>query len=185
MKIINGEEFKQCPINPIYYISRKGQIYSEFKKKFLTWNIDWLGYPRVDICVDGKQKHFKVHRLVWITWIGNLKKDEQLNHKDDDKLNPSLDNLYIGTQKENIRDCINNGHRCGYVFSLRVFDRETGKIETFCPANKFIEYSGHSCASGSIVKMMRRNWFKSRYEVIYFKQIESVTTMADECKPVD
>jgi len=184
-KIINNIEFKQCPINPIYYVSKDGQIYSEHKKDYLTWNIDLYGYPRVDMVIDNKQKHIKVHRIVWITWVGNIKPGEQINHKDDDKLNPSLDNLYIGTQKENIKDCFDNNHRVGHVYSLKVFDKNTGKIETFCPASKFIEYSGHNCKSGSISKMMNKNWFKVRYNIIYFKQIESVTTMADECKPVE
>ena len=67
--ILNQEEFKICPINRGYYISKKGQIYSNFSQKFLKWSIDKDGYPRVDLYVDGKQKHFKVHKLVWITWL--------------------------------------------------------------------------------------------------------------------
>lgn len=183
--IINDIEFKPCPINDIYYISKEGQIFSSFKKDFLTWSIDKDGYPRADMYVNGKQKHFKVHRLVWITWNGAIPNGKQVNHIDDNKLNPSLNNLYIGNQKENISDCFKNKHRVGNVFSLSVYDKHAGKIITFCPAYKFIEYSGHKCNGGSISKMMKTKWFKNRYKIIYYKQIENVTTMADECKPVE
>lgn len=183
--ILNQEEYKICPINKGYYINKTGKIYSCYSQKFLKWAIDKDGYPRVDLYVNGKQKHFKVHKLVWITWMGPLNKGEQLNHLDDNKTNPSLNNLYIGTQKENIQDCVTNEHRVGNVWSLCIYDIEVNQILTFCPAKKFIEYSGHSCNSGSITKMMKKNWFKKRFKIIYYKQIENVTTMADECKPVE
>lgn len=183
--ILNQEEFKICPINRGYYINKKGQIYSNFSQKFLKWSIDKDGYPRVDLYVDGKQKHFKVHKLVWITWRGAIPTGSQINHYDDNKMNASLDNLYLGSQKENIQDCVKNEHRVGNVWSLCVYDEDCNEILTFCPAKDFILYSGHSCNSGSITKMMKKNWFKKRFKVIYYKQIENVTTMADECKPVE
>lgn len=183
--MINIEDFKPIIFNENYLIDKSGRIYSLKTNKFLKWSFDKDGYPRVDLYVNGKQKHFKVHKLVWITWNGELNEGFQLNHKDDNKLNPSLENLYVGTQKENIADCINNKHRVGNVWSLCVFDKETNEVLTFCPAKKFIKYSGHSCNNGSITRIMKRNWFKKRYNVIYYKQVESVTTMADECKPVE
>ena len=181
---INNEQFKKCPIGDYYYVSKKGQVYSSRAQKILKWSFDTDAYPRVDLTTNKKQKHYKVHKLVWITWVGNIPAGLQINHKDDKKNNPSLDNLYLGTQKENIADCVDNGTRVGHVWSLCVYDKQTKETLTFCPAKNFIDYSGHSCASGSIKKMMNKNWFKERYNVIYYKQIESVTTMADECKPV-
>lgn len=183
--IIDQEIYKQCPINPIYYINKKGQIYSTFKKDFLKWNLDLNGYPRVDMYTNGKQKHFKVHRLVWLTWMGKISNAQQINHKDDNKMNPALDNLYLGTQKENIQDCKNNQQRVGHMYSLKLYDKQTKQILTFCPANTFIPYSGHSCSNGSISRIMTRNWFQDRYQVIYYKKIEDVTTMTDECKSVE
>lgn len=182
---INQIQFKKCPINDNYYISKDGQIYSLKTKKYLSWSIDVNGYPRVDLRIKDKQKHFKVHKLVWITWNGNIPTNLQLNHKNDNKLDPSLSNLYLGTQKENIKDCFENNKRVGHIWSLCVFDKEVGRTLTFCPAKKFIEYSGHSCKSGSISKIMKKNWFKKRYNIIYYKQMENVTTMTDECRSVE
>ena len=62
---------------------------------------------------------------------------------------------------------------------------------SFCPAKNFIKYSGHSCANGSLKRMFSRNWFKIRYEILEYKKINNleelkgVTTMGDECSPVE
>lgn len=129
--IINNIEFKLCPINNNYLISKNGDIYSKKSKTFLKWTKDSDGYPRVDMYSKGKQRHYKVHKLVWITWKGNIPEGLQLNHKDDNKENPSLDNLYLGTQKDNIKDCVKNGHRVGHVYSLKVFDKVVNKELVF------------------------------------------------------
>lgn len=115
----------------------------------------------------------------------------QINHKDDNSLNNNYLNLYAGTQKDNIRDCITNKHRVGGMYYLTIFDKKTDEVLTFCPANKFIEYCKHSCVNGCIKRFFKRNWFKKRYEILEYKRIDnlshfkSVTTMTDECRSVD
>lgn len=183
--IYNNKEFKECPINTNYFISKDGEVYSSKSKKILKWAIDRDGYPRVDLYSNGKQKHFKIHKLVWITWRGTIPEGMQINHKDDNKKNPSLSNLYLGNQEENILDCINNKHRVGHVWSLKVYDKKVQKELIFCPSKNFIEYCGHSSNNGSVRKFFTRNWFNERYIIIYYKKVEDVTTMADECKPVE
>ena len=77
------------------------------------------------------------------------------------------------------------------MFYLTIYDKEKDIIKTFCPANNFIEYCGHSNKSGSLNKFFSKNWFKKRYKIIEFKRInnmneyKSVTTMDDECNPVE
>ena len=51
------------------------------------------GYLRVDLRKNGKTKHLKVHRLVAIEFIPNLKNLPQINHKDEDKKNNRVSNL--------------------------------------------------------------------------------------------
>lgn len=181
--IINNIILK--PYDKNYYISAKGDVYSTYSNKFLKHYIDLYGYPRVDI----HKKHIKVHKLVYLTWIGEIPKGQQINHKDDNKLNIHFTNLYCGSQKENIQDCIKNGHRVGNLFYLTIKDKRINKILTFCPASNFIKYSKHSCKNGSLKRMFSRNWFKKRYEIIEYKKInnrlEGVTTMDDECNPVE
>ena len=163
-----------------YYVSEYGDIYSMHSKKFLKWGIDTDGYPRVDI----HGKHMKVHKLVFMTWITRDFEGLQLNHIDGNKMNPSVYNLYRGTQKANIQDCINQGNRIGNLKYLTVFDKQENKALTFCPVTDFIEYCGHPSRNGSVKRMFTRNWFKKRYEILDFGNVEGVTTKPDEYKAV-
>ena len=183
--IIENQIFKQYDEN--YYVSEYGDVYSTYSKKILKHSIDKDGYHRVDL----HQKHKKIHQLVYITWIGEIPKGKQINHIDDNKNNNHYSNLYAGTQKENIHDKLKNNKEIGNMFYLTLFDKEKNKTITFCPSKNFIKYSGHPCKNGSISRMFKKNWFKKRYEIIDFKKVdtlsilESVTTMGDECNPVE
>lgn len=175
---INTIEYRQYDDN--YYVSADGDIYSVYSKKNLKHGIDNDGYHRVDI----HSKHIKVHKLVYITWIGPVPDGMQINHIDDDKNNNNISNLYAGTQQDNIRDCIANGHRAGNIKYMTIYDKQENKIITFSPVSQFIEYCGHSCKSGSVKKFFNKNWFKKRYEIIEYRN-KSVTTRGDECNPVE
>lgn len=176
--IINEKVFKKY--DETYYVSEDGDVYSLYSKKCLKHSIDKDGYHRVDI----HSKHIKIHKLVYLTWIGEIDDGKQINHKDDDKNNNHYSNLYIGTQKQNIQDCIKNNHRQGNIWYLTIYDKQTKNVITFCPASDFIAYSKHSCTNKSVKRMFGRNWFKKRYEIIDYKK-KSVTTMGDECSPVE
>lgn len=187
--IINGKEFKVTLISDKYYVSRDGDVYSDISHKIISGSIfitDGKKYRRIDI----KRKHYTVHRLVFETWVRPLRVGEQVNHRDDNGLNNNVGNLYAGTQKDNIKDCIKNQHRVGNVFYLTIYDKERKKTLTFCPANKFIKYCGHPNKSGNLNKFFNKNWFKQRYNIIEFKHVgnletyKSVTTNSDECKNV-
>lgn len=158
--IINNILLKQY--DNTYYVSENGDVYSTYSKKFIKHNIDHDGYHRVDI----HSKHIKVHRLVYLVWIGKIPEGKQVNHIDDNKDNNHYTNLYAGTQKQNIKDCIKNGHRKGNINYLTIYDNKTDKTVTFCPANKFIEYCNHSSKNGSVKKFFNKNWFKKRYTII-------------------
>ena len=183
--IINKQDFKSY--DDFYYVSRNGEVYSNYSKKILKANLDNDGYPRVDI----HGKHMKVHRLVWLVWKGAIPDGKQINHKDDNKLNNYVDNLYLGDQSQNRYDCVRNNTNVGHTYYLTIFDKKLNKTLTFCPAKNFIEYSGHPCQNGNVKRMFSKNWFKQRYEIIEYKQIiniiekKSVTTMGDECSPVE
>ena len=60
--------------------------------------------------VQGVAKEPYVHRLVADTYIPNPDNLPIVRHLDDDPTNNSIDNLARGTQKDNIQDCIRNGH---------------------------------------------------------------------------
>lgn len=160
--IINDKIFKSY--DEMYYVSCDGEVYSTYRNKKLKWDIDKDGYPRVDIHC----KPIKIHKLVYMVWGSRDLGDKQINHRDDNKLNPHIENLYLGDQKQNIQDSIRNGTRVGNVKCLIVYDKVADKQIEFTPANKFREYCGHSALNGSVKGMFNRDWFKERYEVIKY-----------------
>lgn len=193
--IIDGKVFKQY-LDSIYYLSQDGEVYSTYVKRILRCQYrEWNGkkYKYVDVFdkTIGKQKHTTVHRMVYTAWVGKIEEGLQVNHINDDSTDNRLCNLYVGSQKNNIQDCVNNNHRVGNVFYLTVYDKETDKVVSFCPAIEFVKYCHHSNKSGSLNKFFNKNWFKKRYKIIEYRNIKSleeyqnVTTMGDECNPVE
>lgn len=150
-----------------YLVNEYGDIYSTKSHKNLKHYIDKDGYHRVDI----HKKHIKVHKLVYLTWIGVIPKGMQINHKDDNKNNNHFSNLYLGTQKENISDCIINRHRKGHICRLTIFDKTKNEYLTFEPARNFFSYSGHSQVNGSISKILNRKWFTKKYDFISLEKV--------------
>lgn len=99
-----NEEIKLIPNYEDYGATKNGKIWSYKSKRYLKPGKDKDGYLRVILCKDGKRKGFSVHRLVLMTWepIDNYC-DMQVNHKDENKGNNSLENLEWVTLKENIQ----------------------------------------------------------------------------------
>lgn len=190
---IKDKTFKQFR-NTNYYCSSDGDIYSEKSQKLLKLLVrgyNGKSYYYVDINFGNGQKHVPVHRMVYETWVGDIPNGLFVCHKNDNSYDNRIDNLYVGDQKQNIADCVKNGHWTSGVWILTVYDMEKSTTLTFCPAYKFISYSGHSAENRNISRMMSRNWFKKRFKVIsYYKcknlsEKESVTTRSDECNSVD
>ena len=191
---LNGEEYRQLDLNLNYFISIDGKVYSRKSNKLVKHLYRCSGnkkYPYIDIYVGGKQRKHSIHRLVYHVWVAPLTSVDQVNHIDDNTLNCHASNLYVGTQKENIADSIRNEHRVSGIKVLTVYDAKVNKKLTFCPAAKFMDYCGHVAINGCVNRFFHRDWFLNRYTVIEFRRIkdltdyESVTTKADECKPVE
>lgn len=76
-----------------YQVSNLGHIYSKKVKRLLTPYPDKKGYLRVKFWKDSKGHAFKVHRLVAQAFIPNPNNLPQVNHKDENKENNTVDNL--------------------------------------------------------------------------------------------
>ena len=85
---------------------------------------DKFGYRSVILCVNSKQVRYKIHRLVAYAFIRKLKDEDVVMHLNDVTSDNRAANLEIGSQSENIRDCITKGR-----FNSGVRNRE----KTHCP----------------------------------------------------
>lgn len=87
----------------LYMVSSLGQVKSLFRyKKVLKPNITRNGYATVELFKNKKGKRLLIHRLVAAAFISNPENKPQVNHRDENKLNNTVDNLVWNTRKENM-----------------------------------------------------------------------------------
>lgn len=106
------KEIKELENNQYrYYITQEGKVYTENKldgtlrEKAVKLK---QGYPIVRVRLNGKETMHFVHRLVAKAFIPNPENKPQVNHIDENKENPHIDNLEWTTPKENTRHFIVN-----------------------------------------------------------------------------
>jgi hypothetical protein len=104
------------PLKYNYYVTEEGHVWSEYSNKYIRELPDKNGYLKVRLSSldlpKGKQHAYSVHRLVLENFqpIENME-NMQVNHKDGDKNNNSLQNLEWVTCQENIQHAIDNNLR--------------------------------------------------------------------------
>lgn len=122
---------KQIKDFPKYYITKTGKVFKKNVtglmkevKPFLNHN----NYLRVQLYKNGKPLKKFVHRLVIETYIG-FEEGKQVNHKDGDKLNNTLENLEWVTPSENIQHAMKSGLMTFEYLEKKVVavDRVTGE----------------------------------------------------------
>ena len=96
-----------CPIKDyegLYEVSDKGRVRSiKFgKERILKPLRNTCGYLQVQLWKNGEKKNLLVHRLVAQAFIPNPDNLPQVNHKDEDKENNSVQNLEWCDGKYNI-----------------------------------------------------------------------------------
>ena len=89
-----------------YLIYEDGKVFSKKKNKFINSSPNSKGYVQVKLIKDGKQKTFKIHRLVAIYYIHN---DDPENKREVDHINRittdnSLENLRWVNRSENMNN---------------------------------------------------------------------------------
>lgn len=105
--IYQNIEFYKIPTIEDYLISECGKVLSLKMKlpKILKIGISSSGYKQVSLCYNSKYRLFRLHRLLAHTFKGLdlFNPREVIDHIDEDRLNNSLDNLDIVTNRENLR----------------------------------------------------------------------------------
>lgn len=116
------EEWRDIPgYEGLYQVSSLGRVKSLAKPMFygttpnvrnhesamrieriMTPRVKRNGYAQIGLYQDGKAKSYTIHRLVAIVFIPNPNGFPYVNHKDEDRLNNSVDNLEWCTPSYNI-----------------------------------------------------------------------------------
>lgn len=78
-------------------------------EKIIKPFISNFGYYRVSLSKAGKYKKLHVHTVVAMSYIPNPFNKSQVNHKDGNKLNNTVENLEWNTPSENMQHAFDNG----------------------------------------------------------------------------
>ncbi len=85
-----------------YFVTQAGEIYRGQTGQKLKNCANSAGYLTLRMSENGVKRSFRIHRMVWECWRGPVPPGMVVNHKDFDKLNPTLPNLELMTQSENV-----------------------------------------------------------------------------------
>ena len=109
-----GEEWRRCQAPLVRYeVSSLGRIRHARRKQPLVLIDQGMGYLKFSAGIKGKQRTFKVHRQVALSFCEGWREGLQVNHKDGNKHNNRATNLEWVTASENQR------HGC-YVLRKQV-----------------------------------------------------------------
>lgn len=84
-----------------YKVSNMGRVYSLNKEKYMRCCNDKRGYARLILRKDNKSYGNLVHRLVATAFLPNPSNYKEINHKDENPSNNTVDNLEWCTKKYN------------------------------------------------------------------------------------
>ena len=96
------EDMKPIPGFNDYLISTTGKVYSTKTNKFLNPSKTKDGYLKVALRGNNKAYYFRVHKLVAMTYLENPNNLPEVNHKDFNRTNNSLENLEWISHNDNI-----------------------------------------------------------------------------------
>ena len=112
----------------LYEVSDQGRVKSlkYGKEKILKPQKNTHGYLHVKLCKDGQCKTITVHRLVAGAFIQNPNNLETVNHKDENKLNNTANNL----------EWMSIGDNTIYsqARQVQMFDKKTGELLATFPS---------------------------------------------------
>lgn len=104
------EEWRDVPgYGGRYQVSSLGRVRKSVTEYLLSQSPNTSGHLQVSLLREGKTKKCLVHRLVAMAFLGRPAAEKPLAlHRDDDKTNNAISNLYWGTHKDNRRDAFKN-----------------------------------------------------------------------------
>src|SRR5574343_106210 len=91
-----------------YFVSEYGDIYSLRNKILMKNFIDKNGYKYISIKQNGKEKKYKIHRLVALAYIPNTENKPTVNHITGDKIKNHYSLLEWATISENTKHAFEN-----------------------------------------------------------------------------
>ena len=80
----------------------KGTLCERFRKGRILSTRVCNGYVIVTLSKEGKEKDFRLHRLIWMTFNGKIPDNMEINHINEDKTDNRLENLNLMSHFDNM-----------------------------------------------------------------------------------
>ena len=96
--------FKVIPVAPEYMINDRGDVYSSYIGRLLSQKTAKNGYKEVSLVSNTIRKHYRVHVLVMLTFVGPRPNNLVIDHRNRNRADNRLSNLIYCTQAENIEN---------------------------------------------------------------------------------
>lgn len=103
-----------------------GRVRNAGTQREYSHRLDRRGYHCIQVRLEGKKKHRRVHRIVAITFLPNPDNLPEVNHKDFNKANCAVGNLEWITRRNNVL----HWHSQGPASQLAGRGRPTGVVAT-------------------------------------------------------
>ena len=150
-----------------YMVSNTGKVKSlnynrTGKEKILKPYDNGHGYLYVVLYKDGKDKKYRINRLVAMAFIPNSDNLPEVNHKDEDKTNNCVENLEYCSRLYNMNYGTRTEKTCKPVFSV---NKESGLImywESIAEAERCTGINKSSitrCCKGKVNSAGGHYWF--------------------------
>ena len=172
-----------------YLIDREGNILSMYRYRhhhkiifeepiLLHPMVNVRGYKWVSLYNDNEKGVVcTIHRLVALTFLDNPENKKCVCHKDNNKLNCSVENLYWGTVSENMTQAINDG--LIYCCPVAKLDSEGNILNVYSSQvearrlNNFKTAHIHECVIGKRKKTHGYKWKQlTREEYEYYVNLK-------------
>lgn len=126
--LMDGVVFKKIPHHSRYAISENAIVFDIQRHIFIRHHLNERGYHCVGvICDDDNTRHIrKVHRLVYMTYRGEIPEDMVVDHRDNNRHHNQLSNLQLLSIQDNVRKSFVEGA------AVAVWSEE--QIHTICKA---------------------------------------------------
>ncbi|AXF52527.1 MAG: HNH endonuclease [Caudoviricetes sp.] len=131
----DSEILKETLVDNNYLVNKDGEVVSLKTQKYLLPS-ERNGYFRYNIGT----KKCSAHILVWEAFNGEIPKGMVIDHIDTNRSNNKLSNLKLLSQKENIINAQQNGHK-GQV-SIKQYDKEGNFVREYSSIQKAADSIG-------------------------------------------
>ena len=139
---------KTIPEFPNYKITEEGLVWSEYLKGFLSPYDNGKGYLCVKLHKDGVQYTYALHRLLARVYkeLPSLDSDMEVDHKDRNRQNISLENLQVLTKEQHLLKTLSDrNHKLSGIEKSTICPTCLGHKDPFAKQCR-------SCANNSQIK---------------------------------